>query len=302
MTRFAFVDQEKAHHDVRTLCRMLRVSRSGYYAWRAGRAASARAIADEVLTEQVRTVHAMSRGTYGAPRVHAELADAGVRVGRKRIARLMRGAGLVGVSRRRWRLGCTRRDPAALPAPDLVDRQFVADRPNELWVADVTYVPTLTGWLYLAVVLDVYSRRVIGWSMSSNRKTQLVVDAVAMAVARRGGNVAGVIQHSDHGGEYSSHDLDRALRAAQITASMGSVGDCFDNGLAESFFATLETELFLHEHSGRFDNHHQARLTIFDWIESFYNRRRRHSALGQLSPETFERQHLTGINAITAAA
>ena len=201
MTRYAFVEREKASYDIRMLCRLLRVSRSGYYAWAKGRAPSKRAVADEVLAEQIRTVHERSRRTYGAPRVHAELAEDGIRVGRKRVARLMRGQGMAGVSRRCWRLGCTRRDPAATPAPDLVSRQFVADRPDELWVADVTYVPTLAGWLYLAVVLDVYSRRVVGWSMSGNRKTQLVVDAVTMAVVRRGGDVAGVIHHSDQGGE-----------------------------------------------------------------------------------------------------
>jgi putative transposase len=231
VTRYAFVDREKAHHDVRMLCRLVKVSRSGYYAWAKGRLASKRVLADEVLVEQIRTVHERSRGTYGAPRVHAELAEDGIRVGRKRVARLMRGQGLAGVSRRRWRVGCTQRDTAAALAPDLVSREFVADRPDELWVADVTYVPTLAGWLYLAVVLDVFSRRVVGWSMSGNRKTQLVVDAVTMAVARRGGDVAGVIHHSDHGGEYSSHDLERALRRAGIVASMGSVGDCYDNGL-----------------------------------------------------------------------
>jgi putative transposase len=293
VTRFAFVDAQKAHHHVRMLCRLLRVSHSGYYAWAGGRPPSARTVADTVLLEQIRTIHASSRATYGAPRVHAELADLGVRVGVKRVARLMREDGLVGVSRRRWRVGTTQRDHGAALAPDLVDRQFVADRPDELWVADVTYVPTLTGWLYLATVLDVFSRRVIGWSMAGDRKTQLVVDAVAMAVNRRGGDVAGVIHHSDHGGEYSSHDLERALRAAGITASMGSVGDCFDNGMAESFFATLETELFIHEHGGRFDNHHQARLAVFDWIETFYNRKRRHSALGYLAPEAFEHNYLT---------
>jgi putative transposase len=293
VTRYAFVDREKAHHDVRMLCRLVKVSRSGYYAWAKGRLASKRVLADEVLVEQIRTVHERSRGTYGAPRVHAELAEDGIRVGRKRVARLMRGQGLAGVSRRRWRVGCTQRDTAAALAPDLVSREFVADRPDELWVADVTYVPTLAGWLYLAVVLDVFSRRVVGWSMSGNRKTQLVVDAVAMAVVRRGGDVAGVIHHSDHGGEYSSHDLERALRAAGIVASMGSVGDCYDNGLMESFFATLETELFLHEHGGRFDTHHHARLAVFEWIETFYNRIRRHSALGYVSPEAYEQRHLT---------
>lgn len=286
MTRFAFVDAERAHYPVAVLCRCLRVSRSGYYAW-ARRGPSPRAVADAVLTEQISALHAASRGTYGAPRVHADLAEAGVHVGRKRVARLMRAHGLHGVSRRR-RGGCTQADPLALAADrpaDLVNRSFTATAPNQLWVADVTYVPTTVGWLYLAVVLEVFSRMVLGWSMAGHRKTDLVCDAVAMAVARRGGHVAGVIHHSDQGSEYTSHDLARALRHADITASMGSVADCYDNAMAESFFASLETELFAQT---RFTSHRQAKLAIFDYIETFYNRQRRHSALGYQTPASYE--------------
>lgn len=200
MTRFAFIDREKAFYDVAVLCRLLKVSRSGFYAWRS-RPRSARALADEVLTEQIRTAYDDNRQVYGAPRIHAELADAGVQVGRKRVARLMRAAEIVGCHRRTRPFGITRQDPRAEAAPDRVDRKFVASAPNQLWVADVTYVPTLQGWLYLACVTDVFSRMVIGWSMASHRKTDLVVDAVNMAVHRRGGRVPGVIHHSDRGGE-----------------------------------------------------------------------------------------------------
>jgi putative transposase len=289
VTRFAWIDARKAEFDVAAMCRCLKVSRSGYYAWRA-RPVSARATADAVLVEQIRTVHRDSRGTYGAPRVHLELADLGVRCGRKRVARLMAVEGLRGVDRRRFRLGCTQRNPHARPAPDLLEREFTAELLNQKWVADVTYVPTRQGWLYLAVVLDVCSRLVVGWSMRGDRKAVLVADAVRAAVARRGGTAAGVIHHSDQGAEYSSGELDRTLRAAGIRASMGSVGDCYDNAMAESFFATVETELFDHEHGGMFDTHRHAKLAIFNWIETFYNRRRRHSALGGVAPLVFEQQ------------
>lgn len=235
MTRFAFIDQEKAHHDVTALCRLLRVSRSGFYAW-LGRPASPRQLADEVLTQQIRKAFEDNRQVYGAPRVHAELTDAGVHVGRKRVARLMRAAQIVGCHRRKRSFSITRQDPTAQVAPDRVDRKFFASAPNQLWVADVTYVPTVQGWLYLACVTDVFSRLVIGWSMASHRKTDLVVDAVTMAVHRRGGRVPGVIHHSDRGGEYSSHALERELRRHGALASMGSVADCFDNALAESVF------------------------------------------------------------------
>ena len=227
MSRFAFIDAQRASYDVSVLCRLLRVSRSGFYAWLT-RARSARALADEVLTEQIRQAFEGNRCVYGAPRIHAELADAGVHVGGKRVARLMRAAGIVGCHRRKRSFSITRADPAAEAAPDLVDRRFVATAPNQLWVADVTYVPTVQGWLYLACVTDVFSRLVLGWSMASTRKTDLVVDAVTMAVARRGGHVPGVIHHSDRGGEYSSHVLERELRRHGVLASMGSVADCFD--------------------------------------------------------------------------
>lgn len=296
MTRFAFIDRERAHHDVRTLCRLLGVSRSGFYAWLT-RPASARAVADAVLTEQVKEVHAANREVYGAPRIHAELADLGVRVGRKRVARLMRAAGVQGAHRRRRPYGLTRQVPGVDLAPDRVERKFVAAGPNQLWVADVTYVPTTQGWLYLACVTDVFSRMVIGWSMASRRKTDLVVDAVTMAVHRRGGRVPGVIHHSDRGGEYSSHALERELRRHGALASMGSVADCYDNAMAESLFATLECELFDRQPGGRFTSHREAKLAIFEYLEAFYNTRRRHSALGQVSPAAFEAAHT-----VTAAA
>ena len=297
MTRFAFVDREKAIYDVTVLCSVLRVSRSGFYAWLA-RPASARAVADGVLTEQIRTAFDDNRKVYGAPRIHAELAEAGIRVGRKRVARLMRQAEIVGCHRRKRSFAITKQNPKADVAPDLVDRQFVATSPNQLWVADVTYVPTVEGWLYLACVTDVFSRMVLGWSMASHRKTDLVVDAVTMAVARRGGHVPGVIHHSDRGGEYSSHQLERELRRHGALASMGSVADCYDNALAESVFATIECELFDQQPGGRFTSRREAKLAVFDYLETFYNPRRRHSALGQISPTVFEARH----TASTAAA
>jgi putative transposase len=228
VTRFAFVDREKALYAVVVLCRLLKVSTSGYYAW-ASRPPSARDVADGVLTAQIQAAFDDNRKVYGAPRIHAELADADVHVGRKRIARLMREAGIVGCHRRKHKVGTTKQNPNATVAPpDLVDRKFTATAPNQLWVADVTYVPTVQGWLYLACVTDVFSRIILGWSMASHRKTDLVVDAVTMAVHRRGGHVPGVIHHSDRGGEYTSHDLERELRRHGALASMGSVADCYD--------------------------------------------------------------------------
>ncbi len=290
MTRFAFIDVQRATFDVTVLCRLLQVSRSGFYAW-LGRPASARQLSDDVLTEQIRAAFTSNRSVYGSPRVHAELADAGVQVGRKRVARLMRTAELVGCHRRKRSFSITKQNPAAAPAPDLVGRAFTATAPNQLWVADVTYVPTLVGWLYLACVTDVFSRMIIGWSMASHRKTDLVVDAVTMAVGRRGGHVPGVIHHSDRGAEYTSHALERQLRAHRMLPSMGSIADCYDNALAESVFATLECELFDRQPGGRFASHRETKLAIFDYIEGFYNPRRRHSSLSMTSPVAYERAH-----------
>jgi len=285
--RYRCIEAEKASFPVAVLCRVLRVSRSGFYDWRT-RAPSRRAVSDQALRSLIHAIHAESRETYGSPRVHVELReDHAVSCGRKRVARLMREEGLAGVSRRRRRW-TTVADPLAVKPIDRVNRNFTADRPDQLWVADVTYVPTTAGWLYLAVVIDVFSRLVVGWSMAGNRKTELVVDAVRMAVARRGGHVPGVIHHSDQGAEYTSHDLERELRKAHMLPSMGSVADCYDNALAESFFATLEVELFARN---RFESHRDAKLAIFDYVEGFYNPRRRHSSVGNISPKAFENNH-----------
>ena len=286
MSAFRFIEAEKAQFPVGFMCRRLGVSRSGYYAWRQRRP-SARARADAALAATIAEVHAASRGTYGAPRVHAELADEhGVRCGRKRVARLMRAAGLVGACRRRA-VRTTRRDGTAAVSDDLVHRAFAATQPDRLWVADITYLPTWQGFLYLAVILDACSRRVVGWAMADHLRAELVVDALEMALWNRR-PAGGLIHHSDHGSQYTSLAFGRRCRQAQIAVSMGSVGDCFDNALAESFFATLECELVARF---RWRTRAEARLAVFDYIEGFYNPRRRHSALAYLSPAEYERRH-----------
>ncbi len=266
------------------MCRVLGVSPSGYYAW-CYRPLSARAQADQALLEQIRAIHTQSRQTYGTPRVHAELRETGVRCGRKRVARLMRAAGLEGAHRRRT-TRTTVQDPSLAPAPDLVARAFVADRPDRLWVADITYVRTWAGWLYLAVVLDAFSRRVVGWSMADHLRTELVIDALNMAVWNRRPD-PGLVHHSDRGCQYTSLTFGRRCREAGILPSMGRRGDAYDNALAESFFATLETELLTRQ---TFPHRSAARLAIFDYLEGFYNPHRRHSALGQVAPAEFERR------------
>jgi putative transposase len=267
------------------MCRVLEISTSGYYAWRS-REKSARARRDEALRGSIARAHRESRGTYGAPRVLAELQKQGECVGRKRVARLMREANLQGVSRRRW-IRTTRRNPKARPAPDLVERKFVADGPNQLWVADMTYIPTLAGFLYLAVVLDVWSRKIVGWAFSAQLATQIVLEALEMAVDQRG-PVKDVIHHSDQGCQYTSIEFGKRCREAGVRPSMGSVGDCYDNAMCESFFATLECELL---DRTKFADRAIAELAVFDFIEGFYNTRRRHSALAYRAPAVFEREH-----------
>jgi putative transposase len=263
---------------------MLEVSTSGYYAW-ISREPSLRARKDAVLTEKIREYHKLSRHTYGSPRILTDLAEEGIHVGRKRVARLMKAAGLAGVSRRKGT--CTTvRDKDARPAPDLVDRDFSVSAPNELWVADITYVPTWAGFLYLAVVLDVFNRQVVGWSMANNLKTKLVLDALEMALCQR--RPENVIHHSDQGSQYTSLAFGKRCTKAGVRPSMGSVGDCYDNAMCESFFATLETELL---DRNTFRTHSEARLGIFDYIEAFYNPRRRHTSLGNLSPTAYERRY-----------
>ena len=276
----------KAHqteYAVRVMCRVLGVSSSGYYDW-LDREPSARVVADAALTERIKTHHSASRGTYGAPRIHADLIEDKIRVGRKRVARLMRAADIVGVSRRK-KQGTTKRDRTAQPVPDLVDRNFTADAPDQLWVADITYIPTWAGFLYLAVVVDAWSRRVVGWSMATHLRTELVLSALEMALWRR--RPEEVIHHSDQGCQYTSIAFGQRCREAGVRPSTGSVGDCFDNAMAESFFATLECEL-LDRH--RFKTQREARMAVFDFIEGFYNPHRRHSGLGQLSPINYERK------------
>jgi putative transposase len=273
----------QALHRVAAMSRVLDVSPSGYYAWRK-RPLSARACADVELSAQIEAIHRTSRGTYGVPRVHAELAALGIHVGRKRVARLMRALGVQGVSRRRWPR-TTVRDPAQPAAPDLVARDFTAAGPNQLWVADITYVPTGAGFLYLAVVLDVWSRRVIGWAMETHLRTELVLAALDMAVAQR--RPLDVIHHSDQGSQYTSVAFGGRCREAGIRPSMGSVGDAYGNALCESFFATLECELLDRQ---RLATPADARVAILDFIEGWDNPRRRHSALGYLSPRDYERQ------------
>ena len=268
-------------HGVATMCRVLGVSTSGYYAWRT-RPRSERARADAELSLRIQAIHERSRATYGAPRIHAELAAQGVRVGRKRVARLMEVAGIYGVSRRKW-ISTTTRDRAMRPAPDLVERNFSAPAPNALWVADITYIPTWMGFLYLAVVLDVFSRRVVGWAMETHLRTELVLAALNMALGQR--RPADVIHHSDQGTQYTSIAFGTRCQQAGVRPSMGSVGDCFDNAMAESFFATLECEL-LERRS--FKTQVEARMAVFDFIEGWYNPHRRHSALAYHSPIEYE--------------
>jgi putative transposase len=273
-------------YPIATTCRVLGVSPGGYYA-RLKRPPSARACANAELSAQIAEIHRRSRATYGAPRVHVELAEQGIRVGIKRVARLMRAAGLRGVSRRNW-IVTTVRNRQARPAPDLVERNFTATAPNRLWVADITYIPTWAGFLYLAVVLDVFSRRIVGWAMETYLRTELVLKALDMALGQR--RAAGVIHHSDQGSQYTSFAFGKRCAQAGVRPSMGSVGDCFDNAMCESFFATLECEL-LNRRS--FKTQVEARLAVFDFIEGWYNPHRRHSALDYLSPINYERSRST---------
>jgi putative transposase len=294
---FWFIAAKKAEHSIKTMCRVLGVSRSGFHAWER-RPPSARALEDERLTERIGAIHRTHRRVYGSPRIHAELRMAnGVRVGRKRVERLMRQAGITGmVARKRGRT--TVRVPGVRVCEDLVDRAFLAAAPNRLWVADITYLRTWEGWLYLVAVQDIYSRRIVGWAMADHMRTELVTDALAMALAQRR-PAPGLIWHSDQGSQFVSLAFGQQARAAGIAQSMGSRGDCFDNAVAESFFATLKKELI---HGRSWPSKVELRTAVFDYIEVFFNRRRRHSTLGFLSPAQFEDQTPTEIEKITPTA
>jgi putative transposase len=294
---FRLIAEEKPHHPVSRLARVLGVSRAGFYAWQK-RPPSQRARSDAALSVHIRAIHAGTDGIYGAPRVHAELADEhSLHVGRKRVARLMRAAGLEGVSRRRFRVGTTTPGGEAPAAPDLVQRDFAATRPDELWFADITYVPTWQGWLYLAAVVDACSRYCVGWSMRDDLRADLVYDALGMAVTRRRPD-ADLIHHSDRGSQYRSLVFGKLLAESGILPSMGSRGDAYDNAAMESFMASIKTELI---NRRRFKTKDEARTAIFSYIEAFYNPRRRHKGLGQKSPAAYEKMLATAqLEATTA--
>lgn len=272
----------QAEHKVAVLCDVLDVSTSGFYAW-LKRAPSQRARTDAALKHEIREIHAGSGRSYGSRRIRADLWHGrGRRVGRGRVRRLMREEKLVTITRRRW-TKTTRRDRSRQPAPDLVRRSFTATRPNELWVADITYIRTDAGYLFLAAILDVFSRRVIGWAMDTHMRTELVMEALRMALQQR--RPTNVIHHSDQGSQYTSYAFGLACAAAGVRLSMGRVGDCYDNAMSESFFGSLECELLDWR---RFESPAEARAAVFVWIEGWYNTRRRHSALGYLTPVEFE--------------
>lgn len=275
----------KSTLSVRAMCKALKVSPSGYYDWQ-HRAPSARNLANQVLTEAIGKAHRDSDETYGMPRIRAELREAGHRVSRKRVARLMRQACIRGVSRRRGFTVTTERDRRQRPAPDLVKRVFHADEANRLWVADMTYIPTWTGFLYLAVVLDAFSRKVVGWAMGERMTADLVLAALNMALHTR--RPESVIHHSDQGSQYTSIAFGNRCQEMGVRPSMGTVGDAYDNAMAESFFATLECELI---NRRSWKSQAEARTALFTWIEGWYNPRRRHSAVDYLSPINFERKH-----------
>jgi putative transposase len=286
VTRYRFIDAKRVEFGVRRCCRAVGVSPASFYDWHR-RGPSVRQHADQRLLGQIRRIHRDSGGAYGAPRIHAELQLAcGVRVGRKRVARLLRSAGLVGCHRRRRvRPGLTRRDPQAAPAPDLCRRQFSPPEPDRLWHADYTELPTDQGPLYLAAVIDGCSRLAVGHAMGEQATAELAIAAVQLAVGRRGRVGDGLIHHSDQGAQFASLAFGGKLGQLGIRASMGSVGDCFDHALVESFFATLECELIDRRH---WRTREEARLEVFWWLEAVYNRTRRHSSLGYLSPLEYE--------------
>jgi putative transposase len=280
---FEFVKAHQALWPIAVQCRVLEVSPSGYYAW-FKRPLSKRCYSDRKLGDRIEALWHESRENYGRPRIQADLRDEGIKASDKRIARLMRERNVHGASRRKG-FKTTVRDRDARPAPDLVDRKFIATAPDQLWVADITYIPTWAGFLFLAVVLDVFSRRVVGWAMAPHLRTELVLDALNMAIYQR--KPENVIHHSDQGCQYTSIAFGKRCDEAGVRPSMGSVGDCYDNAMCESFNATLECELLV-KHA--FRNQREAALAVFDFIEGFYNPRRRHTSLGMLSPAEYERR------------
>ena len=280
--RFQFIRDHSSQFSVRRMCRVLKVSPSGYYAW-LGRPMSRRAREDRRLVQEIKEVHQAKRGVYGSPRVHAELKSKGMHHGRKRVARLMRYNDIRAKQNKKYK--ATTDSKHFYPvAPNLLQRDFEASKPDQKWLADISCVPTYEGWLYLAAILDLYSKLIVGWSMSGRMTSELVLDALEMAVGRRQPE-PGLIHHSDRGGQYASADYQRALRSHGMICSMSRKGDCWDNAPMESWFHTLKTELTIHENYWTRD---QAKAEIFEYIEVFYNRNRLHSALGYMTPAQYE--------------
>jgi len=278
--KFRTIQQQRKAYPVAMMCRLLAVSTSGYYAW-TSRPESRRAREDRALAVEIRAEFARSKGRYGSPRIVQALRRRGRRVGRRRTARIMRQEGLVARPRRRRPRPASSR-ASSRAAPNLLTRNFSVDAPNKVWMSDITYIATRSGWVYLAVVLDLYSRRVVGWSLAGHMRQELALEALDMAIRRRGPG-RGVLHHSDRGSQYASDDYLRALASRGFVASMSRKGDCWDNAVCESFFATLKTEL-----GARFDDEEHARTQISEYIEDFYNYRRLHSSLGYASPAEYE--------------
>ncbi len=278
--RYRCIRRRRNQYPVRMMCRALKVSSSGFYAWRV-RPESRRAHYDRELTRAIRRLHAESDGTYGSPRLHVELVAEGHRCGRAKVARLMHAAGLKGCPKRRFRV-TTRRGLA--PAKNLLEQDFSAAQMNERWASDTTFIWTGQGWLYLAVVMDLYSRRIVGWSMSRRNNRHLVLNALNMALGQREPG-ADLIHHSDRGAQYLSDDFQLLLKRNGITCSLSDKGSCYDNAVVESFFATLKRERVKRR---KYRTRDEARADIFDYIERFYNRERRHGYVGNISPVQYE--------------
>lgn len=283
--RYQFIQQSAGQFALSTLCRVMQVSRSGYYAW-LKRPPSPRARANEDLTQQIQTFFEESNQTYGSPRIFSDLQEAGISCSQKRVARLMRQSGLRAVRPRRFVVTTDSRHDLPV-AENLLRGEFGSDTPNTRWTADITYVWTAEGWLYLAVVLDLFSRRIVGWAMEPTLQRRLVLSALSMAVHNRRPD-AGLLCHSDRGSQYASEDYQKALSDAGILCSMSRRGNCYDNAPTESFFASLKREC-VYRH--RFATRSEARTILFQWMEVWYNRKRRHSCLGYLSPEAFEQKY-----------
>jgi putative transposase len=285
---FAWIEERRAEWPITLLCRVLEVSRSGFYAWRS-REASAAEVRREELTDEVKAIHAEVKARYGSPRIHAELVAKGHECSVNFVAKVMREAGIVARTKRKFRQ-TTDSNHSHPVADNILDREFNPDEPNASWVADVTYIPTREGWLYLAVVEDLFSRRVVGWSMDATMTSRLVVDALEMALAARlkGSSSSGLVAHSDRGSQYASEHYQRLLKEERITCSMSRRGNCWDNAAMESFFASLKKELV---HDEDYATRDQAKASIFEYIEAFYNRVRRHSSLGYVAPDEYERTH-----------